>query len=149
MRSKYETHVLPRFDELKNWTHSGMIEVDMAKKLGISEATFSNYKNKYPELTNLLSEAKIIPDQQVEDSLFKRAIGYSYEEVTNEAMLNPQTMKYELEVTKVVTKHVAPDVTAQIFWLKNRRPDKWRDKQEMQLNANVGVTIIDDIPKEN
>ncbi|MFV0552260.1 MAG: hypothetical protein ACK5L6_10135 [Anaerorhabdus sp.] len=137
MRSKYETNVQPRFKEIREWIQSGMIELHVAKKLGISEATFSNYKNKYPGLLQLLNEAKVVPDQQVEDSLFKRAIGYSYEEETRELMLNPKTMERELVVTKTVTKQVVPDVTAQIFWLKNRRPDKWRDKQDINLKGSI------------
>ncbi|MEG0416409.1 MAG: helix-turn-helix domain-containing protein [Erysipelothrix sp.] len=137
MRSKYETNVQPRFKEIREWIQSGMIELHVAKKLGISEATFSNYKNKYPELLQLLNEAKIVPDQQVEDSLFKRAIGYLYEEETRELMLNPLTMERELVITKTVTKQVVPDVTAQIFWLKNRRPDRWRDKQDINLNGQI------------
>ena len=47
-----------------------------------------------------------------------------------------------MKVTKVVTKHVAPDVTAQIVWLKNRRPDKWRDKQDVEHSGGIGVRNV-------
>lgn len=54
----------------------------------------------------------------------------------------------ELVVTKEVTKEVLPDTTAQIFWLKNRRPDRWRDKQDIEHSGQIGgVTIVNDIPK--
>lgn len=56
-------------------------------------------------------------------------------------------MDGELKVTKVITKQVVPDTTAQIFWLKNRRPDKWREKpaeeKEEQESVSVNITIED------
>ena len=61
-----------------------------------------------------------VVDYQVENALLKRALGYQYDEITYE----------DGEKIKRVTKQVAPDTTAQIFWLKNRRPSKWKDKQE-------------------
>ena len=54
-------------------------------------------------------------------------------------MLNPDTGKIELTVTKVVTKQVIPDTTAQIFWLKNRKPEIWRDKREISTDDNDQV----------
>lgn len=56
--------------------------------------------------------------------------------------------KGELVVTKVVNKEVVPDVTAQIFWLKNRKPLDWRDKQDIEHSGQIGgVTIVNDIPR--
>ncbi|CAI3601335.1 hypothetical protein CNEO2_2630002 [Clostridium neonatale] len=72
-------------------------------------------------------------DIQVENALLKRALGYKYDEVTKE--LNEDTG--ELEVTKVVTKEVQPDTTAQIFWLKNRKPEDWRDRKEVEHSGNI------------
>ena len=70
-------------------------------------------------------------DRQVENALLKRALGYKYDEVTQE------NIKGELVVTKVVTKEVQPDVTAQIFWLKNRKPEEWRDKKEIDHSRTL------------
>ena len=72
----------------------------------------------------------------------KRALGYSYVETTRESLpvFDPTTGEitgYKLQVTKEVTKEVQPDTTAQIFWLKNRKPDAWRDKQNVQLEGNI------------
>ena len=75
----------------------------------------------------------------MENSLLKRAKGYSYEEVTKIMSLdkegNPQ-----LRETKVVKKEIAPDVGAQAFWLKNRNPEKWRDKREIEHSGNIDET---------
>ena len=63
--------------------------------------------------------------------MLQRALGYEYTETTREYI--PELG--EMHVTKEVTKQVAPDTTAQIFWLKNRKPQDWRDKQERLDNT--------------
>ncbi|MBQ7864743.1 MAG: hypothetical protein IJ350_00130, partial [Clostridia bacterium] len=69
-----------------------------------------------------------VVDVEVENALLQRALGDSYPETTKELKRNATTGERELVVTKEVTKMVVPDSTAQIFWLKNRRPDQWRSK---------------------
>ena len=71
--------------------------------------------------------------------MLKRALGYKYTEVTKERI------EGGFVVTKEVTKEVVPDTTAQIFWLKNRKPNEWRDKQNVELEGEIGVNIIDDV----
>lgn len=101
--------------------------------MGISRETLNQWSKKYSCILDALKRGKEVTDIRVENDLYKRATGYQYDEVTKE--LDKATGK--LVVTKVVTKHVVPDTTAQIFWLKNRKPQVWRDKQE--VNANVEV----------
>lgn len=127
--SKYETHVAPRLEEIKDWCRNGATDEEIAKRLGISIASFYNFKNQFLEFLEALKETKEIVDAQVENALLKRALGYSYDEVTQEVVDG------ELKVTKVITKQVVPDTTAQIFWLKNREPSKWRDK--LQVEAGI------------
>ena len=74
-------------------------------------------------------------DRQVENALLKRALGYEYDEITTE---------YGKEI-KRVTKQVVPDVTAQIFWLKNRKPDQWRDKQQIEHSGEIKSEKLSDI----
>ena len=94
-------------------------------------------EQKYSDISDTLKKGKEIVDIQVENALFKRAVGYSYKETTKETVLDPNTGKAELKVTKEVTKEVAPDVAAAIFWLKNRLQDKWRDKQNVEVNGKL------------
>ena len=77
---------------------------------------------KFPALSAVLKESKEVVDREVENALLKRALGYSYTET--------KTKKEGGVITEVTTivKEVVPDVTAQIFWLKNRKPETWRDK---------------------
>jgi len=94
----------------------------------LAYSTFKVYKERYSALSAALKRGKEVADIEIENALFKRAKGYQYDEVTYEGGVE----------VKRVTKEVQPDVTAQIFWLKNRRPDKWRDKQSIEHTGNEG-----------
>ncbi|WPK12251.1 helix-turn-helix domain-containing protein [Lysinibacillus louembei] len=94
------------------------------------------WQNKYSEICDALKRGKEVIDRQVENALLKRALGYKYDEVTKEMV---EDGSGRLEVTKVVTKEVQPDVTAQIFWLKNRKPVEWRDKQQVEHSGIMNI----------
>lgn len=122
---------------LEGWARDGLTDKQIAKhKIGISEGTFCKWKREVPVILEALKKGKEPVDYEVENLLLKRARGYEYEEVTTEIIEQPDgsTRKH----IKKVTKMVIPDTTAQIFWLKNRRPDKWRDRPEV-----ADVTAID------
>ena len=132
-KSKYETHVKDKLILIEAWARNGLTDEQIAKNLGIGKTTFYKYLSEHNELSELLKKSKEVVDIQVENALLKRALGYKYDEVTKE--LNEDTG--ELEVTKVVTKEVQPDTTAQIFWLKNRKPEDWRDRKEVEHSGNI------------
>ena len=119
---------------IEGWARDGMIEDDIAKKMGIVRSTLFAWKNKYPEITNALKAGKEVVDRRVESALLKRALGYEYEEVRQISTKKPNGTK-EIRVEKV-NKVVPPDTTAQIFWLKNRRPDIWRNNPIEERAAN-------------
>ena len=121
------------------WARDGLTDEQVAHNMGIGYSTFREWLNKYPALLAALKKGKAPVDIEVENALLKRALGYEYEEVTTEVEDIP-TGKFDSEgkpITKQkkhirkTTKMVVPDVTAQIFWLKNRRPGRWRDKIEV------------------
>lgn len=107
---------------LAAWARDGLTNEQIAKKCDIAESTLYTWMDTYPEISEALKKGKEITDIEVENALKKRAVGYSYTETMTET--GPDGVK----VRKTV-KQVAPDVTAQIFWLKNRKRDQWRDKQ--------------------
>ncbi len=107
---------------LEGWARDGLTDDSIADKIGISRSTLSDWKNKFPDISDALKKGKEVVDIQVENALFKRALGYDYQEEKIE-----RSDKDGIKVTQTL-KHIPPDTTAQIFWLKNRRPDKWRDK---------------------
>jgi hypothetical protein len=138
--SKYDPSIIPKVEE---WAKEGLIDYEISKRLGIDTSTLYDWKNKFPEFSKALKKNKSQADFRVENSLFKRANGYRYDEVTKELVKNPRTGELELVPTKVVTKEVKPNPTSIIFWLKNRQSDKWSDKKEIDLEGNIKGTIKD------
>ena len=118
--------------------------------MGISRETLNQWKKKYSDISDTLKRGKEVVDRQVENALLKRALGYSYKETTSELVVDKNTGKSHMEVTKVVEKEVVPDTTAQIFWLKNRKPEEWRDKQDVQVSGALETekSKLDDLIKQ-
>jgi len=123
--------------KIEGWARDGLIDEQIAANIGIHPSTLYEWQKKYPEITKALKRGKEVVDREVENALLKRALGYKYEEITQELQYDKAKKKHILVVTKVVTKEVAPDVTAQIFWLKNRKPDIWRDRKDIDANLNT------------
>lgn len=149
---KYLTHVKPHLVQVEAWARDGLIDKQIAKNLGIAYSSFREYVKRHSALSAALKKGKEVVDIEVENALLKRAKGYKYDEVTRESMqeIDPETGQFVTKMveTKRVTKEVQPDVTAQIFWLKNRKPEVWRDKQtvehEGKLQHNVEVEGLSD-----
>lgn len=123
--------------KLSAWARDGLTDEQIARNMGISRSTLNEWKKNYPDISDTLKKGKEVVDFQVENALLKRALGYSYDEVTKEICENAKTGQTEMRVTKIVTKEIVPDTTAQIFWLKNREPEKWRDRQEMHVDGTL------------
>lgn len=123
--------------QLEAWARNGLTDEQIAKNIGVNPDTLYTWKKKYPEISESLKKGKEVVDIEVENALLKRALGYKFTEITKESMYNPKTEKFEFRVSKEVVKEVQPDTTAQIFWLKNRKPADWRDKKDVDLNANI------------
>lgn len=238
--AKYQQWIEPEgLLKVEGWARDGLTDEQIAENIGITAATLYDWKKKFFEFSEALKKGKEVVDRQVENALLKRALGYSYTEVTRERIIdggqkkrhggeseltereweiakayfggaccycgktgeltkdhlqplkagggltvsnivpacqhcnsskkdlqwlswyqqqdyyNPDRAKKiseyiafvcsmnlpgsnrELVVTKVVTKEVVPDTTAQIFWLKNRRPDLWRDRKDVAVEGEV------------
>ena len=116
---------------VEQYAKLGMIEREIAVKIGVSVETFEQYKKRYPLFLESLKAGKEIVDREVEQALYKRAMGSEYEEVKVSTTKNTAGEVIS-EITHKTTKVLAPDVTAQIFWLKNRRPAEWRDAVRLE-----------------
>jgi len=138
---KYYTHVEPRLIEIEGWARDGLIDEQISKNLGVAYSTFKIYKKKYSDLMAALKKGKEVVDREVENALLKRALGYEYTETTEEPIIDPKTGKIEMGISKKVTKHINPDTTAQIFWLKNRKPEQWRDKKDFEHSGEMTQTV--------
>ena len=123
---------------LEAWARDGLTNEQMSAKIGINPDTLYTWKNRFPEISDALKRGKEVVDIKVENALYKRALGYNYEEETKELICD------ELVTTKIVTKQIPPDVGAIAFWLKNRKSAQWRDKQPDESNQDA-IKKLDDI----
>jgi hypothetical protein len=103
----------------------GFTDKEMAEFLDITEQTFNNWKLDHPKFFESLKEWKEYADARVERSLYERALGFSHAE---DKIFKPAG---EAPTVVPTIKHYAPDTTACIFWLKNRKKKEWRDKVEL------------------
>jgi transcriptional regulator with XRE-family HTH domain len=117
-------------------TKNGATDREVAESLGVSESTVHIWKREHPEFLQSLRLGKDEADDRVVQSLYRRATGYSFD---SEKIFPPKTGKKPIRVPYV--EHIPPDVTACIFWLKNRRREEWRDRHE--LTSPDAVSLLD------
>lgn len=142
--AKYEYWItLEGLLKLEAWARDGLTDEQIAANAGIATATLYDWKKRHPEVSEALKKGKEVVDVQVENALLKRALGYTYTETKKERTA-------EGVRTTTTIKEVVPDTTAQIFWLKNRRPDRWRDKQDIHVSGSLNTekTKLDDLLKQ-
>lgn len=129
---------------LEGWARDGLTDEQIAHNMGIHPSTYYKYCNDFIEIRKAIKKGKAPVDVQVENALLKRALGYEY----TETHIRREVIGYKVEngqripilgkksYEEVVKKTMPPEVLAQIYWLKNRRPDKWRDKPDPGKGAN-------------
>lgn len=126
-----------RVQKIHELAREGLTEDQIAEIVGVTRTTLQNWKGQDLDFLVALNKNKMLADQLVEASLFQRALGY------NAVVTKPFFDKENGEVViGEGTKHVPPDSTAMIFWLKNRQPKKWRDRQEVQVEAKSLIGVV-------
>ena len=112
----------------------GATDAELASFFGVNLSTIRNWRVNHDAFFHALKRGKEAADDRVADSLFSRATGYSYE--------TEKVFQHRGKVVRAkVTEHVPPDTTACIFWLKNRRPDLWRDVTRQEQTGRDGGPI--------
>lgn len=130
-KGKYKEWLEPEgLLKIEGWARDGLTDEQISQNIGINPATLYDWKKRYPEISKALKKGKEVVDRQVENALLKRALGYKYEEIKTEKT-------EEGKKVTVTIKEVVPDTTAQIFWLKNRKPEQWRDKQQIEHSGEI------------
>ena len=125
--SKYE---LIDLELVRKLAEAGCTEREIALELDVSQSTFNCWKRKHADFKDLLRSWKYDADAKVERSLYERATGYECVE-TKVFFKDGETYTHE------VVKHYPPDVTACIFWLKNRKREEWRDKVDHEHSGTL------------
>jgi len=134
-KGKYDSKKHP--DTIAALARRGLTQEQIAHDLRISWRTLTTWKKRYVAVDQALTEGKAIADGQVEKALYRRACGYSYLE-KKRVKLPDGTIR-----TESTKKEVAPDVTAQIFWLKNRNREAWRDVQGREITGADGKPLLE------
>lgn len=138
---KYQTHVEPYIETIIAWRKEGYTIEQIANKLGISKASLCAYGNKYIELMDALKTSKEYLVTKLKQSLYKKALGFEYEETKTSATVEKDEngadkigSKRRVEKTK---KYYAPDVAALVFALCNLAPDEWKNKQQLEHSGSI------------
>ncbi len=122
------------------WSRDGLTEGQIARNLGVHPNTFCRAKKDKefgPKIVEALAQTRDVVDMEVENMLLKRAKGFTYDEVKEEWEMG-------VLVKRTVTrKYVVPDTGAQIFWLKNRKQETWRDRRE--VDNTIALDKLDEV----
>lgn len=138
-KGKFEPWLKPEgLTLLRAWARDGLTDEEIAAKMGIRASTLYEWKKKYSEISESLRKNKLIYDAEIEEALHNTAKGYWTEETIIEMSKDPDGKKRR--TVRKVKKWVPGSATAQFFWLKNRRPDRWRDKREVELSGDIGIS---------
>lgn len=111
----------------------GATDEDLADFFNVNIRTVKRWMVEFPEFCHAVKTAKEEANDRVERSLYQRAVGYTFDAVKIMTSAGK-------EMIVPYREHVPPDVTAQIFWLKNRRKDQWRDKTEQDINHKMTLS---------
>ncbi len=136
---------------LEAWARDGLTDEQIAGNMGITVRSLYNWKKRSIPIFLALKTGKEVADIEVENALRKKALGFRE---TEQTVTTRRTVEYangrrvrevsEPVVTEV-ERYYPPDTTAQIFWLKNRKPRQWRDKREQDIDVTEAVKIVDNI----
>lgn len=138
---------------IEAWARDGYLLNEIADRMGIERYTLSKWRKRYPEIAQALNTGKELVDYKVENALLKAALGYTTKEIKvtlGKKIINGETFEVLKETT---TREVAPNVTACMAWLNNRKHDQWKRNRDKVLeldeeDSNINITIVRG-PKED
>lgn len=134
------TDYLPEYSEQAyNYCLLGATDKHLADFFGVHESTINNWKKEYTEFLESIKRGKEQADVEIAQSLFKKAKGFHQKVLKAFKVRNTINGEGSTESIEIAEDELyfPPDTTAIIFWLKNRQPELWRDKQEIEGNINT------------
>ncbi len=139
MASKYERYVKPYLREIKFWAESGASQEEIAQKLRVAYSTFRMYRKKYPELEEAFQIGDEAAVEEVQAALFKSATG---QKVSIKKQIKVKNADGSEKIEEVEEEqYVAPNPTAIMFYLKNKRPKMWNEKLTVEGEVTGGIEI--------
>lgn len=146
-RTKYDIDLHPK--QAFKYSLLGLTDTQISGAMDISEATLNNWKKKYSEFLESIKKGKIEADANVVSTLYKRALGHTQKNKTaiKVRKIDPKTEKM-YDTVEIVEEEVyfPPDIVATLFWLKNRQPEHWRDKKEIEIDdkRDLDTSLLSD-----
>lgn len=137
-QTKYEMYIAPNLAEIEKRIADGETEGSIARSYGISLTTWTDYKGKYPDFLDAIKRGNVGLDDAVENALAKSAKGYYVEE--SEEVFDGVG---KLIKSKKNRRYIPPSQTAQVFWLKNRRKEDWKDRSVLDVEDGATLPKID------
>ena len=137
-----------KLTQLEAWARDGLNDEQIAHNIGISVSTLYDWKNKFSEFSEALKKGKDVVDIEVENALLQKALGITKKILkpikVKEVLYDNGKRVSEKEHIEYAEEeiYIPPDVGAQIFWLKNRKPEKWQDKPIPVSDEEGGVVIM-------
>ena len=125
-------------EQVKKLCDLGATDRQLADFFKVAESTINLWKLEHPEFSESLKLGKEVPNNNVERSLYNRALGYSHE------MDDIRVIENEIVITPII-KHYPPDSTAAIFFLKNRKPKDYKDKHDVVIDNTDLVKAFTDL----
>lgn len=148
----YATQIFPHIEKIRAWKAKGVTDEKIAEKLQISIPTFYKHKKLHTEFSEALKKGLDESVSEVEGALFKRAVGFEYvetktvvEEVIEdgEKIMGEDGKPLTSTRTETMVKKALPDVGSMVFYLKNRAPEEWKDKHELEGSPLHGLSDAD------
>ena len=133
------------------WAMDGLSEEQIAHNMGIAYSTLREWKKIHSALSAVLKKNKEVADRHVENAMYKKATGFTATDrvVSTKKVVEYKDGKRVREITEPcvveVERYYPPDTTAEIFWMKKRKPEQWGDKDK-NVNVEGMVQIVDSIP---
>lgn len=124
-------------DQVRTLFSRGFTNLEVAEFYKVTERCVSKWVADHPEFAEAMRAGKAQADECVERALYARAMGSVVKETTEDDQAFSGHGIGKSACRKTTTKELPPDTTACIYWLKNRRPEKWRDRQEIELSGEV------------
>jgi len=126
-------------DEVAKLAEAGCTDSEICQRINVSISTLWTWRKLHPDFAEAFKMAKTLPDDRVEGTLYRVALGYDY---TEQQAIKVKTGEHTEEVQVVdVVKHQPPSEPSLRFWLKNRRPEQWRERNDVNLSGGVDVNV--------
>lgn len=127
---------------IRGLARRGLTVKEISEELGVAKSTICKWVSENEELSDALKEGRDYADTKVEESLYKRAVGYSYTEKKTIVGVGQKGGEQKPARIEITEKFLPPDTTACIFWLKNRNPQLWRERQDINLTDDAHINAL-------